>query len=72
MKPRGSVPHSQGSPIIPILSQINPIPRIETYFFKIHYNIFLHLCLGLPKGLSPAGVTVKILKTFLTSCILAT
>ena len=25
--------------IIPILSQINPIPRIDTYIFKIYSNI---------------------------------
>ena len=33
---------NKGSPIIPILSRINPNPRIDTYFFKIHYNIVLH------------------------------
>ena len=37
--PRGSMPHSHGSPIIHILNRINPIPRIDTYFFKIHSNI---------------------------------
>ena len=26
----------KGYPVIPILSQINPIPRIDTYFFKIN------------------------------------
>ena len=36
MEPGGSMPYSQGSPVIPILSRINPIPRIDTYFFKIH------------------------------------
>ena len=39
MEPRGSMPHSKCSPIIPIMSQINPIPRFDTYFFKIHSNI---------------------------------
>ena len=29
------------SPIIPILSRINPILRIDTYFFKIPSNIVL-------------------------------
>ena len=29
MEPGGSMMHSQGSPIIPILSRINPIPRIH-------------------------------------------
>ena len=31
----------KGSPIIPIMSRINPVPRIDTYFFKIHSNIIL-------------------------------
>ena len=29
------------SPIIPILSQINPLPRIDIYFLKVHFNIVL-------------------------------
>ena len=29
----------KGSPIIPIPSRINPFPRIDTHFFKIHSNI---------------------------------
>ena len=31
----------KGFQIIPILSRINPIPRIDTYFFKVHSNIAL-------------------------------
>ena len=31
----------KGSPIIPILSRINPIPRMDTHIFKIHFNIVL-------------------------------
>jgi hypothetical protein len=40
------------SPIISILSRINPFPRIDTHFFKIHSNTVL-TGLGLPKGLFP-------------------
>ena len=40
----------KGCPITPFLSRINPIPRIDTYLFKIHSNIILHLLLALPKG----------------------
>ena len=29
------------TPILSILSRTNPIPRIDTYFFKIHSNIVL-------------------------------
>ena len=31
----------KGSPIIPIQSWINPIPRIDTHFFNIHSNILI-------------------------------
>ena len=31
----------KGSPVTSILNQINPIPRIDTYFFKIYSNIVL-------------------------------
>ena len=31
----------KGSPIIPILSRINPIPRTYTYLLKVHSNIVL-------------------------------
>ena len=41
MEPGGSVPHSQGLLIIPILSRIKQIPRIYTYLFKVHFNIAL-------------------------------
>ena len=43
--------------MIPILSRINPIPRIDAY-----YNIVLHLRLVLPKGLLPVDLSVKIFK----------
>ena len=65
MEPGGSVPHSQGLLIIPILSRINPIPRIYTYLFKMHSNIAL-----LSKGLFPVGLPVKILKILLPYFIL--
>ena len=62
----------KGSPIIPTLSRINPIPYIDAYFFKIHSNIVLPSTLGLPKCLFPVGVPVKALKALLTSSILGT
>ena len=62
----------KGSLIIPILSRINTIPRIDTYFFKINSNIIKHPRLGLPKGIFLVGVPVKILKALLPSFILAT
>ena len=53
------------TPIIPILSRINPIPRIDTYFFKVYFN-------RLPNGLFPVGLPDKILKALLSCSILAT
>ena len=41
MEPGGSMHIHKGSPIIPIQRRINLIPRIDTYFFKVHSNIVL-------------------------------
>ena len=49
----------KGSPVILILSRINPIPCNDTCFFQIHSNIFLPSTLGLPKGLFLAGLSVS-------------
>ena len=62
----------KGFPIIPILSQINPITRIDTYIFKVHSSIVLPSTLRPPKGLFPVGLSVKLLKALLPSSILAT
>ena len=66
MEPEGSMPHSQGLSSNRYRDPINPIPRIDTYLFKVHSNIvFLGVGLGLPKGLFPVGLRVKILKALL-------
>ena len=57
------MPDSQGVSNRPILSRINPIARIDTYFFKIHSNIVFSSPLGLPERLFPTGLPVKILNT---------
>ena len=56
------MPHSQGPPIIPILSQINQIPRIDTYFIKIYLILPLHLRLGFPEGLFSVCLTFKTMR----------
>ena len=56
METEGSMRIHKGSPVIPILNRINPIPRTDTNFFKIHSNIVQRL--GLPKVLFPEGVTI--------------
>ena len=62
------MPHSQGLSNNSYPVPNNPIPRIDTYLFKVHTNI---VRLGLPKGLFPVGLPVKILKALLPSSILA-
>ena len=41
IEPKGSMSHSQGLFNNPYLESNQPIPRIDTYFFKVHSNIFL-------------------------------
>ena len=47
----------KGSPIIPILTRINPITHIDIYLFKGHSNIVLP---STPKGPFSVGLPVKI------------
>ena len=70
MEPRGSCRIHKGSPIIPILGRINPISRIDTYFFKFPSNIVVHLRFSLPKGLFPLDLPVKILKALVPYSIM--
>ena len=68
MEPVGSMPHSQG------LSN-NSYPEPNQPNFPHSRSILIlssHLRLGLPKGLLPVGIPVKILKALLPSSILAT
>ena len=57
---------------MPILIRINPFTRIDTYLFKVHFNIVLPSTPSLSKGLFPVGLPVNILKAVLPSSILAT
>jgi len=41
MEPEDSLPHSQQPPIVPIMSQTDPIHALPSCSFKIHVNIFL-------------------------------
>ena len=50
------MPHSKGLQRIPILNRINPIPRIDAYFFKMYSNIVLPST-PTPKGLFLVDLT---------------
>ena len=62
----------KGSPIIPILSQINLLPRIIPISLRSVLMLSFYLLLALPKGLFLVGLSVKILKALQSSSILAT
>ena len=59
-------------PLVPIFSKSYPISRITTYLPQTILILFSHLCLGLPKGLSPSGFPTKTLYEFLDCSIHAT
>jgi hypothetical protein len=46
-------------PLIPILSQINPVHTTPSYISKICFNISSNLRLGLPNGLILSGFPPK-------------
>ena len=69
MKPVGSMPHAQG-----FFNNPYPEPDQSNSPISLWYILILssHLRLGLPKGLFPVSLTVKILKALLLSSILPT
>ena len=64
-EPGGSRSHSEEFSNNPYPAANHPSPRTDT-------NLSAHLRLGLAKGLFLVGLSVKILKAFLPSSILAT
>ena len=62
----------KSSLIFPILSRINQNSLWTPMSLRSILILSSHLHLGLPTGLFPAGVSVKILETLLSSSILAT
>ena len=62
MQPVGSMPHSQGLSNNPYSEPTNPIPVIDTYFFKIHSNIVLPSTPKPPQRSLSLGLPFKILK----------
>ena len=49
---------------VPVLSQINPVPVLPSFFFKIHLLSSSHLYPGLPKGFFPSSFSTKTLNVF--------
>jgi len=43
-------PHYKNSPLIPILSHINPVHSLSFNFFKMYFNIILSPRPGLPNS----------------------
>jgi hypothetical protein len=54
-------------PLVPILSQINPINAIPSCLSKIHFYIVHPPTIGLPSGFFPFGFPTNILYAFLFS-----
>jgi hypothetical protein len=48
-------------PLVPILSQIDPVHTTPSYLSKIHFNSFTHLRLGLPSSLFPSSLPTNII-----------
>jgi hypothetical protein len=51
--------------LVPILNHFNAFHIAPSYFFKIHFNIILHLHLGLSSGLFSSGSPTKFLYALL-------
>jgi hypothetical protein len=70
MEPEYSLPCSQHAPLHPILSLLNPIHALPSYFLKVHFNLVLPRTPGLPSGLFPLGVPTKTLYVlFFSPCM---
>jgi hypothetical protein len=51
-------------PLVPILSQINPIHTILSYLSKVDLILSTHLCLRLPSGIFPSGFPTNIVYAY--------
>ena len=69
--PKVQYRNNKDSLIIPILSEISSIPRIDKYFFKIYSNVTLPSSEDLTRSLVPVGLPVKILIALLPSSTLS-
>jgi hypothetical protein len=63
--PRVHYRDHKSPPLVPILSQINPIHSIPSYFSKINFNTAQPPTSWFPSGLVPSDFPTNILYTFL-------
>jgi hypothetical protein len=59
-------------PLVPILSQMNPVHVVTPISLKQFLILYSHLRLGIPNGLFSLGFTTKIMRVFLISIIRTT
>jgi hypothetical protein len=64
-KPKVHYHVHKSPPLVPILSQINPVHTTPSYLSKIYFNIVQPLLLCFPSGLLPSGFPTNILYAFL-------
>jgi hypothetical protein len=57
----------KGPPLVPILSQVNPVHTTLYYLHKIHLILSFQVCLVYPSGLISSRFPTKILYAFLVS-----
>ena len=61
MEPEGSLPHLEGPPPVPVLSQVNPVDVPHPTSRRCILILSSHLRLGLPSGLLPSSFLTKYL-----------
>jgi hypothetical protein len=67
MEAEGSLPRFKNLPLVPILSQLNPVHIVTSCFFNIQFCIILHP--DLPTGIFPTYFATEILHALLISPI---
>ena len=67
---RFNIIHTQALHLSLIFSQMDPVPTFDSYFWKTHPNVIIHLCLCVHSDLLPLGFPFRFLEEFLLTSIL--